>query len=419
MAQYRRANPPAFAHVDTTEDARRLLLDAAQARVRGVRSALPGIRRLQAMSPRLIATAAEGALLDRLNMVWSGGWQPSELHRQGRLGCASKHGAALVAHAIANDHARRRAVSLDSRWIEQVEGLSLPAADGEPGWVTRWGVVEQLNTNGQIAHIVDAYANLLGLPRLEPVLPPPGSRGVNAARSSGYAGATTDPVLERIRNLLAKAESTTFEAEATAFTEKAQALMTRHAIEAAIVHGHTGSKTKPRSVRLPIDAPYANVKSYLLQTVAEASRSRALYMSRLGLSTVIGFPDDLAATELLFTSLLVQAQAALVAAAQYAPAGTPVRSKSYRGSFLMSFTLRIGERLREINDAVYAEVEASGETSFLPVLRSQSAAIDDYLAQHFGEVTLGSVRGGNDPAGWASGRIAADHARLNRGELPS
>jgi len=229
----------------------------------------------------------------------------------------------------------------------------------------------------------------------------------------------SDAILERIRNLLAKAESTTFEAEAIAFTAKAQELMTRHAIEAAIVFGRTERRDAPTTTRVSIVPPYASVKSYLLQTVAEASRCRAVFHKSFETSTVIGFPADLRAAEMLFTSLLVQAQSSLIEAARHAPAGTRVRSKAFRRSFLMSFTLRIGERLRKVNEAVFAEAQSNGEASFLPVLRSQSEAIDAYVTKEFGPTVVKRVSGGRDAAGWAGGRAAADRARFTHGEIAS
>ena len=45
------------------------------------------------------------------------------------------------------------------------------------------------------------------------------------------------------RALLAQAESTTFEAEAESFTAKAQQLMARHAIDAAMVGRGPGGST--------------------------------------------------------------------------------------------------------------------------------------------------------------------------------
>ena len=45
----------------------------------------------------------------------------------------------------------------------------------------------------------------------------------------------TSDILDKIRRLTAKAEATPYEAEAMAFAAKAQALMTQHAIDAAML----------------------------------------------------------------------------------------------------------------------------------------------------------------------------------------
>ncbi len=143
--------------------------------------------------------------------------------------------------------------------------------------------------------------------------------------------ATSDAVLARIRQLLAKAESTTFEAEALAFTAKAHELMTRHAIDLAVVDASGASPHDgPITQTIRLDAPYVSAKAMLLQTVAEAGRCRTVFDSRVSASALVGFADDVAAVELLFTSLLVQAQTALAAAARRAPAGANARSRSFR-----------------------------------------------------------------------------------------
>ena len=404
------------------ELARNLLLLTARSHQRGDAFAAEGLSRLRSMPDALVDREAEAALLDQIEAIWVGGWQPLELHRQGRRGCGSAAGGRLVGVAIASDHVGRRSVTLDPRWIAQVEGLGLPAVKGRPGWIRLWADGEELDRSQVLATIVDALANLLHLPRLEPVLPPPGSGGSTpgprAAWAEGSIGAETDPVLERIRGLLAKAESTTFEAEATAFTAKAQELMVRHAIDAAMVHRRSkqGSE-QPVAIRVPIDAPYADAKSLLLQTVAEQGRCRSVFHLKLALSTVVGFPLDVAAVEVLFTSLLLQAQTALAAAAKRAPAGTRPRSQSYRSAFLVAYTDRVGERLRASNEAVFAAVEAEQGGAFLPVLRSRLAAVDDFMSERFGETVSSPVRGGYDAAGWAGGRVAADNAQLSFGDL--
>ena len=102
-------------------------------------------------------------------------------------------------------------------------------------------------------------------------------------------------------------------------------------------------------------------------------------------------------------------------AATRAPAGSRPRSQSFRSAFLAGYTSRIGARLREINDAVYAQVESEQGSGFLPVLRSRSAAVDDFIADRFGKLVSSSVRRGYDADGWARGSVAADNARLASG----
>jgi hypothetical protein len=224
--------------------------------------------------------------------------------------------------------------------------------------------------------------------------------------------ATSDAVLARIRQLLAKAESTTFEAEALAFTAKAHELMTRHAIDLAVLDATAASPHDgPITQTIHLDAPYVSAKAMLLQTVAHAGRCRTVFDSRISASALVGFADDVAAVELLFTSLLVQAQTALAAAARHAPAGANPRSRTFRAAFLRGFDHRIGQRLREINEAVYASVIAERGDAFLPAVRSREQEVDEHYANSF-QVQSRPVRATYDAAGWTSGTLAADTAHL-------
>jgi hypothetical protein len=394
-----------------------LLLFAARACVGASSDPRPAVRALEGVADDVLARAAEAALLRQVALLWTNGWQPAELHRQGRRG-SSASAARLIALAIATDHVSRRSTTLDSRWIAQVEALPLPAVGGGTGWVARWRSEEGLVATGLVGGVLDALVNLCALPRLDELLPPPGSPAASA-RSVPLAsrGVETDPMLARIRALLAKAESTSFEAEAEAFTAKAYELMARHAIDAAVVYAQEGSKDQPVTTRLPVDPPYADAKSLLLQRVAQAGRCRAVSLTGLGMELLMGFAEDVAATEVLFTSLLLQAQHALAEAAKRAPAGTRVRSQAYRSSFLLAYTARIGERLDEINAAVVEAVAAEQGSAFLPVLVSREEAVEGLVEERCGTLRSSRVRGGYDSAGAASGRAAADQAKLNRGDL--
>ncbi len=219
---------------------------------------------------------------------------------------------------------------------------------------------------------------------------------------------TPDPgVLHKVRSLLAKAESTTFPDEAEALTAKAQQLMDRHAIDRAVLAAAGGDESGPEGRTVVIEAPYARPKFQLLTELARANRCRAVWAKHTGEATVIGFPDDQATVELLYTSLLVQATGAMLRAG----VGAATRSRSFRHSFLVAFASRIGQRLRAASEATVREATRTHGADLLPVLRSREIAVDDLLAQSFPELRTMRVTA-RDPAGYAAGHAAADRARL-------
>ena len=327
--------------------------------------------------------------------------------------------AAVIAAAICAHHVHAPSEPTDPRWKRQLESVASIAVSGTDGaaggWFGTWSESAALEPETEMMDTFAVLATLRSLPAIEQLIPPPGSRGA-AARTTNELSEADHRLLERVRNLLDKAESTEFEAEAEALTAKAHELITRHAIDAALLAESAGptDDDQPMSVRIDIDEPYADAKSLLLQVVAEANRCRTVFHTGLAFSSVLGFPADVATTELLFTSLLVQAQTALAAAGHSAPPGARTRSRSYRSAFLVAYSNRIGQRLMEIND----HLTADGVGAALPVLRSREAAIDDLLTLRYPGVQASAVRGGHDTAGWVGGRVAADQAQLSFADLP-
>jgi hypothetical protein len=221
-------------------------------------------------------------------------------------------------------------------------------------------------------------------------------------------------VLHKVRSLLAKAESTTFPDEAEALSAKAQQLMDRHAIDRAMVAAAGGGRGRPEGRTIVVEAPYARPKFQLLTELARANRCRAVLDTRANVATVVGFADDQATVELLYTSLLVQATRAML----HAGASPRTRSRAYRQAFLVAYAARIGQRLREAAAATVTEaVRAHGE-GLLPVLRSREVAVEDHLADAFPHLRRMRVTA-SDPAGYAAGHAAADRARLGGQEVRS
>ncbi|MEJ7584255.1 MAG: DUF2786 domain-containing protein [Acidimicrobiales bacterium] len=357
-----------------------------------------------------------------LPLTWEAGWQPAELVRQARRTGARV--GRLLASAVLADHAHRHAATLHPRWAEQVDELACAdraagAAAGLDAWLAAFTDREGLTGEELASAVVDGLAVCLGVRALPVIIPPPGSGTApsgGADRSRSHA-ANDDPVLAKVRALLAQAESTTYEAEAATFTEKAQELMARHAIELALVWEQAGRDERPVTVRLAIDDPYIGAKSLLLQVVAIHSRCRSVFHELYALSSVVGFASDVSTTEVLFTSLLVQSQVAMRSEGRTAGPGSRVRSRSFRSSFLFAYVGRIDERLAAVNASVEAEADATQGSSLLPVLVARSDAVDDRVEELFGPLRGTHVRTVTDPVGWARGRMAADRAELSFGDL--
>ncbi len=355
-------------------------------------------------------------LLDRL---WARGWQPAELVRVVRRSTKDTAAHDLLARLIAADHARRRPATLHPRWQQQIRSLALPDVGAAPGWLRA-----TIDGGGRVRlRVAFALVGILGtlgsLPRL---IPPPGCGpdDVDVALGGSRAatdGSERDPVLERVRALLAKAESTEYPAEAEAFTAKAHELMTRHAIDAAVVDGRTVAAGWVTAVRIPLDDPYLETKALLLHVVAKHTRCRSVHHVGYAMATVVGASDDLAAVEVLFTSLLLQAQQALLAEGASAPPGARERSRGYRSSFLTAYAYRVGQRLAEVSADVAADVSAASGVDVLPVLADRRRVVDETIDDLFGDLTSSRRRAPSDPAGWASGRRAADRARLRGPDL--
>lgn len=218
-------------------------------------------------------------------------------------------------------------------------------------------------------------------------------------------------VLARVRALIAKAESTEFPEEAEVLTAKAQQLMARHAIDAALLEAGTGTAGVPSSRRVAVAVPYQAAKVRLLSAVARANRGRVVWDAGTGQAHVFGFAGDLDAVEVLFTSLLLQATRAAAAHGPVRDARGRSRTRSFRGSFLHGFAQRIGERLEEaVREEVAATAEGGG-SALVPLLEGRERAVEDAVAAEYPRLRRlrASVTNG---AGWRAGQVAGAAAAL-------
>ncbi|MDL5202946.1 DUF2786 domain-containing protein [Streptomyces sp. ALI-76-A] len=325
--------------------------------------------------------------------AWRRGWQPADVVRIVGRELGDGHVrlvAALIRAQARGDRPRGR------RWTAQLDRIARRADAGDLA-----ATPPRPDRFTQATAVLELYRLLLRLPALEPLEEP--------RRASRREHGTDGRMLARIRALLAKAEATGFPEEAEALSAKAQELMARHSVDEAVLsaqpHAPGAAADTPGACRIGVEPPYEQAKAVLLDAVAVANHCRAVWNESLGFSTVVGFESDLDAVELLYTSLLVQAQSAMAKAEAAQRAGGRKRTKTFRQSFLAAYAHRVGTRLREAAAAPVSE-------DLLPVLASREVAVTDRLDRMFPQTTTTRLRGVSDEAGWTEGARAADHAQV-------
>ncbi|WP_037887141.1 DUF2786 domain-containing protein [Streptomyces viridochromogenes] len=318
-----------------------------------------------------------------LAAAWRRGWQPADVVRLVRRDLDDVHVrllSALIRAQAPDDRPR------GPRWRAQLD--ELPA--GSPPRTDRFS---------HATAVLELYRLLLRLPALESL--------DEVAGPAAHRSQPESRMLSRIRALLAKAEATGFPEEAEALSAKAQELMARHSVDEAVLAARDHiRKDAPGACRIGVEPPYEQAKAVLLDAVATANHCRAVWNEPFGFSTVVGFEADLEAVELLYTSLLVQAQTAMTKAEAAQRAGGRKRTKTFRQSFLAAYAHRIGTHL-----AAVARTQVTQD--LLPVLASREVAVTDRLERMFPQTTTTRLRGVSDEAGWVEGSEAADRAQVS------
>jgi hypothetical protein len=130
--------------------------------------------------------------------------------------------------------------------------------------------------------------------------------------------------------------------------------MARHGIDMALLAAAQPGVDEIGATRVEVADPYSAGKARLLGWTASALRCRAVLhelrgprhrgRGRIGAVTVFGFASDRERVEVLFTSLLLQAQTQLVA---QRPPHPDESVAAYRRSWLHGFAVRVHRRLVE------------------------------------------------------------------------
>ncbi|HKN53345.1 MAG TPA: DUF2786 domain-containing protein [Amycolatopsis sp.] len=232
----------------------------------------------------------------------------------------------------------------------------------------------------------------------------------------------TDPQLERVRKLLAKAEDPAVtEAEAELYNKKAAELIARYGIDKAMLAASGAGADEITTLKIAMENPYSREKASLLTNIAYPLRCRSL-LHRAGqlvaAVTVFGFKSDLARVELLFTSLLLQASTQLtgVRPGQRLFSGESIAA--YRRTWLHGFAAAVHQRLKHAEEAA-----ARAHTPATPGARSAELVVRDRmeLVQHAFDEQYGDLRSAPprrlSGSGYGDGHDAGTRANLDPAKL--
>ena len=228
---------------------------------------------------------------------------------------------------------------------------------------------------------------------------------------------TESTYVTKINALLRKAESTGSQAEADALFGKAQELMTKWAIDDAMLDQARGKdeqeKIEQRVVILRSN--FYDADAGILTSVAVNNQARVLVTERKGekrgerYAYIVGFPTDLDRVEMLFTSMMIQMGSALEQHIRNLPeplASDRYAKKQERKSFRIGFSSRIYTRLREARDTT---AQTGTGNPYALALQSKEERVQNYLD----EMGAGPKRRGKQKissSGYVAGQRAADRA---------
>lgn len=164
-----------------------------------------------------------------------------------------------------------------------------------------------------------------------------------------------EAMIEKIRGLLAKAESSEFEEEADLFLKKATELMAKYRIDEALLAAAGKAADDPVERRFISVGTWGIAKGSLIVSLCQAFDCHAVWASkqkgvrRCGL---VGHASDLDVVVALFTSLEIQLDRELQNVKGYDKGGT----RAARNSFARGWCNRVGTRVEShYKKAVVAE----------------------------------------------------------------
>jgi hypothetical protein len=217
---------------------------------------------------------------------------------------------------------------------------------------------------------------------------------------------SADDYARKIDGLLSKAAQAGTAEEAEAFTKKAQELMSKYAIDEAMVAEAAGKKSKSMTIiedSIVYLGSYSRAHYQIGHVIAQANECRTLitkggfnvdkgkydqYMMTLH---VIGFEEDVKRVKMLNSALQIQAQGALNRwwkGLEHTNLMSAMQKYKDRRQFLLSFANGLHIQLTNAAEAARkrAEEERGSDNSVALVLRDKKSRVDEWVDQTYGRL---------------------------------
>lgn len=177
---------------------------------------------------------------------------------------------------------------------------------------------------------------------------------------------TPESALNRARALLAKAQATTFPAEAEALTAKAAEILSRYGLDAAQLHNSGARQDVPEDEIVSITAAWSQELARLLYFIGESYGCRQIMLHRETTTGangrkvtaarvhLVGFRADVERAKIMFASLQMQ----MVSAANR-QGFTGKTARSLKRSWMLGYIATVEDRLKEIERRAKAQASAA------------------------------------------------------------
>lgn len=233
-------------------------------------------------------------------------------------------------------------------------------------------------------------------------------------------------MLAKVEALLAKAESTEFNEERESLVAKAQELMTKYAIEEAMLRkASDAADIQIDHVQINLSGiKYSKAVSLLIAAIANANNCHTVVTSKgwnqstgkrergYAHATIFGTPSSLDCVLMLVESLHRQMEIAI----RETPVPEWEHGKTFRNNFVIAFANTIDRRLKA---SVQETIKNDTRAGVSLMLRDEAQMASQGAEEHFGH-KLGAASGPSgrrSDAGTQAGREAGNRASLAKGQI--